>query len=165
MDHAKVGKYQKGEIIVQQGKAQRALYKILSGDVALYVNHGTPNEYFAGTLSAPQCFGEMMVLVGQPSQYTVLAQSDAAVLCVPEEALLPFIQNDAQDALVIMKTLARNLTLTNVNFNILLNEFRTMSKAVQVDGAVIGQMLDRHEAMHKKTLAVPGKKKRLCRSK
>ena len=84
-----------------------------------------------GILSFPKCFGEMTILTGQPSYYTVVALSEATVLRVPESNFEAFIQGDHQNAMNIMKTMARNLSMVNMNMNLLIEELQELSKEDQ----------------------------------
>lgn len=56
------------------------MYKIVSGRAALYLQYGTENEYLIGVLSDGKCFGEVSVLTGKPSPYSVVAISDIMVM-------------------------------------------------------------------------------------
>ena len=96
MNDAAVIQYQEDEIILRQGELNRNLYKVLSGNVALYINYGEPEEYLVGLLGFPNCFGEMTILSHQPSYYTVVALEKTAVLRVPETNFEAFIQHSGQ---------------------------------------------------------------------
>lgn len=131
MSEAAVLECKEDEIILRQGDADRNLYKVMSGSVALYINYGQADEYLVGILSFPKCFGEMTILTGQPSYYTVVALSEATILRVPESNFETFIQGDHQNAMNIMKTMARNLSMVNMNMNLLIEEIRELSKQDQ----------------------------------
>lgn len=131
MSEAAILNCKEDEIILRQGDADRNLYKVISGSVALYINHGQADEYLVGILSFPKCFGEMTILTGQPSYYTVVALSEATVLRVPESNFEAFIQGDHQNAMNIMKTMARNLSMVNMNMNLLIEELQELSKEDQ----------------------------------
>ena len=131
MSEATVFKYKSDEIILQQGDTDKNLYKVMSGSVALYINHGQVDEYLVGILSFPKCFGEMTILTGQPSYYTVVALSEATVLRVPESNFEAFIRGDHKNAMNIMKTMARNLSMVNMNMNLLIEELQELSKEDQ----------------------------------
>ncbi len=73
MKDASIKQYHDGEIIVRQGDTAKNLYKILSGNVTLYIDYDTPEEYLVGIRSFPHCFGEMTILADQPSYYAVVS--------------------------------------------------------------------------------------------
>lgn len=128
MGEAVVKKYQEDEIILHQGDSEKNLYKVLTGKVILYVNYGLEDEYLMGVLSFPQCFGEMSVLIGEPSSYTAVALMETTVLKVPEDNFETFIKGDHNNAMSIMKTMAKNLSLANMNIKMLVDELAHVSE-------------------------------------
>lgn len=125
--------YSVDEVIVWQGDTERCLYKIMSGSVALYLNYGTDNEYLIGMLSFPECFGEMTVLSARPCPYTVVAFKDVQILRVAQENFNNFIESDYKNALVIMRTMAKNIAMTNMNMSMLLDEIKAVSEGGESD--------------------------------
>lgn len=142
MGAAAVTKYQNDEIILHQGSTDKCLYKIISGRVALYTGYGQPDEYLVGILSAPNCFGEMTVLAEQPSYYTVVALETTLVLQVSEENFDAFIQNNYQNAITIMKTMAKNLSMMNMNIKMLTEELTELTHAKTVDTEALKHLVD-----------------------
>lgn len=122
MAKAGITEYKEDEIILKQGDPDKSLYKIISGQVAVYINYEQDDEYLVGIQSFPSCFGEMTILSGQPSFYTVIALTDTKILCVPEENFENFIQNNPANAIAIMKTMAKNISLLNMNVKMLNEE-------------------------------------------
>lgn len=134
MAKAGITEYKEDEIILKQGDPDKSLYKILSGQVAVYINYEKDDEYLVGIQSFPSCFGEMTILSGQPSFYTVVALTDAKILCVPEENFEGFIQSNPANAISIMKTMAKNISLLNMNIKMLTEEI-AYSNAGDVAGS------------------------------
>ena len=122
MAKAGITEYKEDEIILKQGDPDKSLYKILSGQVAVYINYEKDDEYLVGIQTFPSCFGEMTILSEQPSFYTVVALTDTKILCVPEENFEGFIQNNPSNAISIMKTMAKNISLLNMNIKMLNEE-------------------------------------------
>ena len=122
MAKAGITEYKEDEIILKQGDPDKSLYKILSGQVAVYINYEKEDEYLVGIQTFPSCFGEMTILSGQPSFYTVVALTETKILCVPEENFEGFIQNNPANAISIMKTMAKNISLLNMNIKMLNEE-------------------------------------------
>lgn len=122
MAQAGITEYKEDEIILKQGDPDKSLYKIISGQVAVYINYGKEDEYLVGIQTFPSCFGEMTILSGQPSFYTVVALTETKILCVPEENFESFIQTNPANAIAIMKTMAKNISLLNMNIKMLNEE-------------------------------------------
>ena len=129
MSEANLINFHEDEIIVRQGDTDKCLYKVMSGAVALYLNYGEDDEYLVGVQTFPNCFGEMTILAGRPSLYTVVALKDSVILRVPEDSFDSFIHNDPQNAIVIMKTMARNFSMVNMNMNLLVDELKETSRS------------------------------------
>lgn len=156
MKDTSIKQYHDGEIIVRQGDTAKNLYKILSGNVTLYIDYDTPEEYLVGIRSFPHCFGEMTILADQPSYYTVVSLGDTTILRVPENNFESFIQNNYQNAILIMKTIAKNLTLLDLNLNMLLDEIRTVSKSDKTDTKSLQLLAERYTAPERSLAAAAG---------
>lgn len=155
MSEAILVNYHEDEVIVRQGDPTKCLYKVMSGTVALYLNYGENDEYLVGLQSFPNCFGEMTILAGQPSLYTVVALNDAVVLHVPEDAFDAFIKNDPQNAIVIMKTMARNFSMVNMNMNLLVDELREISKHSADEGDTFRRLADQYGNINLDSIPAP----------
>ena len=114
MKNTKIRKYLAGDIILHEGEYNKTLHKILSGKVALYLNYGKTNEYLIETLSFPQYFGEVSILIQHPCYCTAIAAEDTAILHLPEENFEEFIKSNPQNALLIMKAMAKSLDSLNL---------------------------------------------------
>ena len=140
MSEAKIANYAEDEIVLEQGDASKCLYKVLSGSVGLFLNYGREDEYLVGAVSAPHCFGEMTILMGKPNPYTVVALKESVLMRVPESNFEHFIQDNHQNAIMIMKTMARNLAMVNMNMNLLIDELKEIGKAENVDKDAIKRL-------------------------
>lgn len=58
--------YHADQIIMREGELCDAMYKILSGSVAVYIRYKEADERLIGIYSKGRCFGEMNVLADQP---------------------------------------------------------------------------------------------------
>ena len=141
MSGAAILECKENQVIVRQGDTEKSLYKVISGSVALYINYKRKDEYLVGVLSFPKCFGEITLLTGEPSYYTVVALSDVSVLRVPEENFEAFIQADPQNAMNLMKTMARNFSMVNMNMNMLIEDIREISEEDQSLKEVLNSVL------------------------
>ena len=132
MAQAGILMFEEDDVIVKQGDPDKSLYKIISGKVALYMNYMEDNEYLMGIQTFPSCFGEMTILSGKPSLYTVVAVTETKILRVPEDNFESFIQNNPVNAVAIMKTMAKNISLLNMNIKMLTEEIAYMSEQMEV---------------------------------
>ncbi len=139
-------RYKDDNVIVRQGDNDRSLYKVLTGNVALFINHNTPEEYLVGIVSAPHCFGEMSVLTGAHSHHTVVALGDVEVLQVPEDCFDDFIKENHINAMDIMKNMAKKFSMLNMNMNLLMDEIAELSKTKDIDPEVLKNIVKRDDA-------------------
>ena len=114
MKNTKIRRHQAGDIILQEGDYNKTLHKILSGKVALYLNYGKTNEYLIETLTFPQYFGEVSILIQHPCYCTAVAIEDTTILHIAAENFEEFIQNNTQNAFLIMKAMAKSLDSLNL---------------------------------------------------
>ncbi len=145
-------KYSEDDIVIKQGESSNCIYKVMSGSFALYYNYGTENEYLLGLVSSPGFFGEMMVLTGRPSDYTVVAVNDASLLCIPESCFDSFIENNPKNAVVIIKTMAKNMSMLNMNMSMLVEELSAIGSAEQVDNDAVKGLAEKYSHYYQKIL-------------
>ncbi|MBQ3497449.1 MAG: DUF2225 domain-containing protein [Oscillospiraceae bacterium] len=144
MSEAAIINYTEDVIVVEQGDLTRCLYKVLSGSVGLFLNYGQVDEYLVGIMSAPDCFGEMTVLAGRPSPYTVVALKETSLLRVPESDFERFVRDNYQNAILIMRTMARNLAMVNMNMELLIDELTELSRGETVDERALKRLVGQY---------------------
>lgn len=145
-------KYSEDEIVIKQGEMQKCLYKVMSGSFALYYNYGMENEYLVGILSPPSFFGEMMVLTDRPSDYTVVAVNDASLLCIPESCFDSFIENNPKNAVVIIKTMAKSMSMLNMNMNMLVDEISAIGRDENADNNAVKALAEKYSHYYQNIL-------------
>ena len=131
MDKQRMRTFCADEIIVREGEVCDALYKILSGSVAVYVRYGEKDEHLIGIYSRGRCFGEMSVLAEQPSACTVVAYDDVLLMRITKDFMEDFIRNNPRNAVDIMKNMGHTITVMQKNIDLLLddlNEKQDLSK-------------------------------------
>ena len=101
------------------------MYKIVSGRAALYLQYGTENEYLIGVLSDGKCFGEVSVLTGKPSPYSVVAISDIMVMRIGADRFESFISQNPRNTAEIMKNMANSIVMLAKTFSL---SYRAMWK-------------------------------------
>lgn len=122
MDEQKMQTYHADEIIMREGKNCDAMYKILSGSVAVYIRYGEKDEHLIGIYSKGRCFGEMNVLSGQPANYTVVAYDEVLLVRITKDFLEEFIRNNPKNAIEIMKNMGQTVTVMQKNIALLLDD-------------------------------------------
>lgn len=105
-DNIFMKKFSEDEVIIREGETYEEMYKIVSGRAALYLQYGTENEYLIGVLSDGKCFGEVSVLTGKPSPYSVVAISDIMVMRIGADRFESFISQNPRNTAEIMKNMA-----------------------------------------------------------
>ncbi len=116
------------EVIVRQGDKEKALYKVIHGQVIVYLNYGKSDEHVVGVISKDGCFGELSILCGSPQPYTVVAYGDGMLMRVAEENFDSFIQNNIQNVKAIMRNLGNALIRSNKNLELLLDDIKNFGK-------------------------------------
>ena len=105
-DNIFMKKFSEDEVISREGETYEEMYKIVSGRAALYLQYGTENEYLIGVLSDGKWFGEVSVLTGKPSPYSVVAISDIMVMRIGADRFESFISQNPRNTAEIMKNMA-----------------------------------------------------------
>ena len=105
-DNIFMKKFSEDEVIIREGETYEEMYKIVSGRAALYLQYGTENEYLIGVLSDGKWFGEVSVLTGKPSPYSVVAISDIMVMRIGADRFESFISQNPRNTAGIMKNMA-----------------------------------------------------------
>lgn len=127
MEQKSMMRFYEDDVILSQGSTKREMYKLISGKAAVYLNYGTPQEYLIGVLSEQRCFGELSVLCGKPSPYTVVALAEVLVLCITEHTFDNFIKHNTHNAIVIMKNLANTVATLSLNLNMMGEDLAAIS--------------------------------------
>ena len=114
--------FSEDEVILREGESCGEMFKIISGNAALYLHYGEENEYFIGVLSEGKCFGEVSLLAGKPSPYTVTAVDNVMVMRVSAEQFEGFIRDNTRNAVDIMKNMASRIVMLNANLDMISEE-------------------------------------------
>jgi len=106
-----------GEVIFREGDEGNSFFRILEGNVGVYVNYGTDDQLKLVTLVPGQFFGEMAVIESYPRSTTVVAESDVRAVEVPEEGLKDYFAEDPDTILAIMKHIGTRLKELTKDYN------------------------------------------------
>lgn len=146
MSQASVQNLQEKQIIFYEGDINKSLFKILSGKIGFYKNYGMPGEVLFGISSAPNYFGTMNILTGEPAVYTAVALERSMVLSLPEAELETFPKSDPLNALAAMKTLAGSLNSADRKLRSVLDELRQIISAGGNTAEMLTALVDSYSA-------------------
>jgi len=103
---ARLAPFSPREVITRQGAAAHWLYVLLKGRAAVRVSAPDGEERQVAVLEAPNFFGEMALMTGQPREATVIAQDEVQCLRVDRKDLEGIIQRRPEIASEISGVLA-----------------------------------------------------------
>ena len=122
MDRTNIATFREDEVIITEGKTNAEMYKIVSGQAAIYFDYGKETEYLVGVLTDGRCFGEIGLLTGKPSPFSVVAVTDIMLLGIGADDFEGFITEEPKNATDIMKNLAGTVVTMGANVNMLKDE-------------------------------------------
>lgn len=111
-----------GTVCVQEGEVCLDMYKIVNGFAEVYTGYQTENEVILEIISTGMYFGELGLLTGQPSIYTVVAYSDVTVYRVPASEILLYVTENPRDTIAIMKHMANQVMTMRNHVALLMSE-------------------------------------------
>jgi len=103
---ARLAPFSPNEVITRQGATAHWLYVLLKGSAAVRVSAPDGEERQVAILEAPNFFGEMALMTGQPREATVIARDDVQCLRVDRKDLEGIIQQRPEIATEISGVLA-----------------------------------------------------------
>lgn len=89
--HLETRRFQAGDIVLRAGVASAELFGLIEGAVRVELGDGSRRVQ----LVAPQCFGELSALTGDPVSATVVAQRDAKAWVLSAPVLFEAMANEA----------------------------------------------------------------------
>lgn len=114
------------DVIIREGELCHEMYKILSGNAALYMHYGKENEYLMGVLGEQKCIGEVSLLANRPIPYTVVALSNMMVMQINADQFESFIVKNTKNAVDIMTNMAKSIVMLSTDINLLADDFSNM---------------------------------------
>ena len=106
----KVNEYRKDEVIFRQGDYATTFYRILGGNVGVFVFYGTENEKQLTTLHEGEYLGEMAIIEAYPRSATAVAREDGTKLEeIDEKEFSDYFSDRTGDLLQIMRQMAQRL--------------------------------------------------------
>ena len=129
----KVIQYKTNETIFRQGDPSDCMYRIKSGKVGIYTDHGGDNPAKIAELSANQFLGEMGLLDKAPRSATAVSLSDDTSLeVIDEENFNHFFAEDPEEMLLLMLQMSMYLRRISREYT---EACRTVSDVMEADKA------------------------------
>ena len=116
--------YADGEVICREGEIGSELYLLISGEVEIFRNHGTPEQVSLARERPVTCFGEMAVLSDEPRNATVVAHRDVHLLTLEATRVKDMILETPEIAFEFFRVLTSRPTATNQRFERLARSIR-----------------------------------------
>ena len=104
---ARLAPFSAREVITRQGATAHWLYVLLKGRADVRVATDDNESRQVAVLEAPNFFGEMALMTGQPREATVIAETDVECLRVAREDVESVIKNRPEIATEIAEVLAK----------------------------------------------------------
>ncbi|MFM1968515.1 MAG: hypothetical protein RL590_1372, partial [Actinomycetota bacterium] len=110
MDSVKIAK---GSVLFAEGDEGDHLYVIVEGKLKLGTSSGDGRENLLSILGPGEMFGELSLFDPSPRTSTATAVTDAKLLSLGQEKLIPWLAENPQVALQLLARLAQRLRRTN----------------------------------------------------
>lgn len=144
LSKASVQNYREKEVIFAEGKSDAYLYKIMSGQVAFFLDYGTPEEQLVGVSAPPNFFGTMNVFTGRPCGYTAVALTDTTLMRVPNAALDSFVRTNSATTIVGMKSVVDHLATVNEAVGLMMEELKAFCRGEKFGKRDLQDLVDRY---------------------
>jgi CRP-like cAMP-binding protein len=144
-------RFNKSQLLVEEGETEQAFYIILSGQVHVVLSGSKGKSVTLATLGAGECVGEMGALDQQPASATVIAVSSVDALKLDRLTFSDVLHQNPHISATILKTLARRLNSTYQQI------LRLASVSVQ--GRVARTLMDMATPLSSAELLIKGKVK------
>jgi len=110
MDSVKIGK---GGILFKEGDEGEHVYVIVDGKLKLGTSSGDGRENLLSILGPGEMFGELSLFDPGPRTSTATAVTDAKLLSLSHEKLIPWLKGNPEVSLHLLARLAQRLRRTN----------------------------------------------------
>ena len=103
----------KGQVLFNEGDAGDRLYVVVEGKIKLGIKSGDGRENLLGVLGPGEMFGELSLFDPGPRTSTATAVTDAKLLSLSHEKLIPWLKGNPEVSLHLLARLAQRLRRTN----------------------------------------------------
>ncbi len=133
MNEPKIVKFAQDSVILREGEINNDMYKIIKGKAEMYTGYQTPTESILGIIGEQACFGEIGLLLGKPSLYTVVAYSDVFAMRIGRDEVIDFVSTNQRNIVDIMKNMADSMLSMRFQIELLLKELQNTNKVETID--------------------------------
>ena len=144
-------RFNKSQLLVEEGETEQSLYIILSGRVHVVLSGSKGKSITLATLGAGECVGEMGALDQQPASATVIAENSVVALKLDRLTFSDVLHQNPHISVTILKTLARRLNSTYQQI--------VRLASVSVQGRVARTLMDMATPLSSAELLIKGKVK------
>jgi CRP-like cAMP-binding protein len=144
-------RFNKSQLLVEEGETEQAFYIILSGQVHVVLSGSKGKSVTLATLGAGECVGEMGALDQQPASATVIAENPVDALKLDRLTFSDVLHQNPHISATILKTLARRLNSTYQQI--------VRLASVSVQGRVARTLMDMATPLSSAELLIKGKVK------
>ena len=95
--------FKKGATIFKEGADENWMYDILLGKVAIYANHGKPDQKLLTMLGEDEFFGEMGMIDHMPRSATAIAAEPCNLRLITEDNLDEYIKTKPAFVMTILQ--------------------------------------------------------------
>jgi len=126
---ARMEEYQDDAVIISEGDTKNRMYIVLEGDVILYNNYKSSDEYIIGVVKKGASFGEISLLTGNPYPYTAIAYGPVKVAWFEKNNLTSFINGYPDYAMQLFENTSKTFLLLTQNLKLAIEEINTLRRA------------------------------------
>lgn len=110
-NHPKAGEkiFKKGEVIYQQGDYVTAIFDVLWGQVALYVDYHKPTQRLLNEVEADGFFGIVGFLESRPQNATAVALEKTACMVITHESFSHYFQERPAKIMSLMQYMSKRM--------------------------------------------------------
>lgn len=110
-NHPEAGEkiFKKGEVIYQQGDYVTAIFDVLWGQVALYVDYHKPTQRLLNEVEADGFFGIVGFLESRPQNATAVALEKTACMVITHESFSHYFQERPAKIMSLMQYMSKRM--------------------------------------------------------
>lgn len=107
--HKRYGQFQKGDLLLEEGRNPRGVYCIQSGRVKMVHAGASGREHIVRFLTDGDLIGYRALLAGEPLTVSAVAMDKTAACFVPADVLLGFFQSNGPFSMEMLKQTCHEL--------------------------------------------------------
>lgn len=127
--------YLPGEIIFRRGQRSGVMFKLLEGEVGIYLNYGMSDEKQLTVLTAGAVFGEMGVIENENRSADAVAKTAVKLMPIANVNLVDFVSSYPADAIKVMRNISASLRATTQDY---LNACKDVGEFLRANRSAVG---------------------------